>query len=112
MRVNLPSELGSGFTMVVCQLDQLPTIRSFTAQVIGMCQATNTALLDASDWGLSNPRDEDDDPDAPLVFLHPDTAISLILAEQDDEPELDLNRLKAARSKPSPSQPSRLQPAV
>ena len=112
VRVNLPAELGGGFTMVVCQLDQQPTIRSFTAQVIGMCQATNTQLLEASDWGLSNPRYEDEDADAPLVFLHPDTAIELILAEQDDEPELDLNRLKAARAKPSPRQPSRLQPAV
>ena len=110
VRVNLPSELGGGFTMVVCQLDQQPTIRSFTAQLIGMCQATNTQLLEASDWGLSNPRDdEDDDPNAPVVFLHPDTAISLILAEQADEPELDLNRLRAARAKPSPRVLSRLQ---
>ncbi len=99
--------------MVVCQLDQQPTIRSFTAQLIGMCQATNTQLLEPNDWGLSNPRDEeDDDPNAPVVFLHPDTAISLILAEQGDEPELDLNRLRTARAKPSPRTINRVQQAV
>ena len=110
VRVNLPADLGGGFTMVVCQLSQEATVRSFTAQVVGMCQATNTALLEPSDWGLSNPRDEDDDPDAPLVFLHPDTAIALILGEQADEAELDLNRLKAARVKPPARAPSRVQP--
>ena len=98
--------------MVVCQLDQQPTIRSFTAQVIGMCQATNTQLLEPSEWGLSNPSEEEDDPNSPVVFLHPDTAISLIVGEQGDEAELDLNRLKAARVKPSPRVPSRVQQPV
>ena len=103
VRVNLPVELGGGFTMVVCQLSSNPTVRSLTTQSLGMAQATNTSLLEASDWGLSLPPDDsDDDPSAPRVFLHPDTAISLILQSNEEEPTVDLLRLRASRPKTSP----------
>ena len=103
VRVNLPPELGGGFTMVVCQLSSAPTIRSITAQAVSMTQATNTSLLDPSDWGLSLPPDDADvdaDPNAPRVFLHPDTSASLILTP--DDPDVDLIRLRPARTKASP----------
>ena len=89
--------------MVVCQLSSSPTVRSITSQAISMTQATNTVLLEADDWGLSLPPDDADadaDADAPRVFLHPDTSASLILSPP--EPEVDLLRLRAARSKASP----------
>ena len=101
--MNLPSELGGGFTMVVVQPSAQPTVRSITAQAIGMTQATNTRLLEADEWGLSlPPEDDDDDPNAPRVFLHPDTAVSLILQSDDGDPSVDLLRLRAAKTRASP----------
>ena len=102
VRVNVPPELGGGFTMVVCQLSQQPTVRSLTSQAIGLTQATNSSFLDPLDWGLSLPPDGSDDPDAPRVFLHPDTALPLVFPPTDDEPTVDLLRLRATRAKASP----------
>lgn len=114
VRVHLPLELGGGFTLIMCIPEQKHTVAMFLAQVIAMCQATSTKLLDTRDFGLTPPiqpksksilnelaavaEKDNNSTDEPRVFLSPNALIAQSLAEQNDgegEAELELLRLKS-----------------
>lgn len=96
VRVNLPSELGGGFTMLMLFPASGQSVRDFIRSVVAMLQTTNATLLRSDDYGLTPhaARDEQgrDASGAPPVFLHPESRLADAF---DDSPELhlDLRRL-------------------
>lgn len=101
VRVNLPSELGGGFTLVMCFLRGGQTVRDFITRLIGMMQTTTAAVLLPESYGLTprgasdGERDEEgrDASGAPPVFLKPDSLLADAFQEEA-ELELDLRRLR------------------
>lgn len=97
VRVNLPVDLGGGFTMMMCDLRGGQSVSDFTRNLIAMLQNTNAIVLRAREYGLTPrvDRDEDglDEHGAPPVFLKPDSLLADAFRDED-ELDLDLRRLK------------------
>jgi hypothetical protein len=105
VRVNLPANLGGGFTMLMCFMDGGQSVAQFLRALLGMLQATHSQVLHVEDYGLTPHIDVDESDDGhpsgaaapPPVFLHPDSLLAD--AFDDDELELNLDLLLLNKSK-------------